>query len=332
MDVVLILVLVMTLAAEFVNGWTDAPNSIATVIATRSLTPLQAVIFAAILNTLGVLSGTAVATTIGKGIVNTSVVDLGVVAGAVVSTALWGGMAGRWGLPTSESHALVAGISGAALVAAGPSVLLWSGWQKVLVGLVLSSFVGFAGSYLLATGIRQTSAFWKPATGKVSFARLQILSSLFMAYNHGLNDGQKFMGIFAMALVIGGVLPEFSVPRWVIFLCAGVMGMGTLTGGWRIIRKMGLRLVRLATWQGFAAEMSASLTILFASRFGIPLSTTHTITTSIMGVGASGGFQRVRWRTALEIVSAWVLTFPICFVMGALTYYLLRGVVGWGIR
>jgi PiT family inorganic phosphate transporter len=332
MDVVLVVVLTMTLVAEFVNGWTDAPNAIATVIATKTLTPLRAVIMAAILNTIGVLSGTAVATTIGKGIVDTSVVDLTVVAGAVVSTALWGATAARWGLPTSESHAIVAGISGAALAAEGPSVLLWGGWQKVLIGLVLSSFVGFAGSFVLAKLIRNTSAVWKPSTGKVTFARMQIASSMFTAFNHGLNDGQKFMGIFAMALVIAGVLPEFSIPRWVIFLCAAVMGLGTLTGGWRIIRKMGLRLVRLTTWQGFAAETGASLTMLLAARFGIPLSTTHTITTSIMGVGASGGFSGVRWRTALEIAMAWFLTFPICFLIGAMTYFVVHGIAGFGAR
>lgn len=328
MDIVLVVVLVMTLVAEFTNGWTDAPNAIATVIATKTLSPLRAVVMAAILNTVGVLSGTAVATTLGKGIVDTNAIDLGVVAGSVVSTAIWATLAGRLGLPTSESHALVAGLSGAALAAAGPSVLLWEGWRKVLIGLALSSFAGFTGSFLLAKLIRETSGVWKPATGKVLFARLQIFSSMFTAFNHGLNDGQKFMGIFSMALVIGGILPEFTIPRWVILLCAGVMGLGTLVGGWRIIRKMGLRMVRLTTWQGFAAETGASLTMLLAARFGIPLSTTHTVTTSIMGVGASGGFQGVRWRTALEIATAWLLTFPACFILGTMTYYLLRGVGG----
>lgn len=328
MDIVLVVVLLMTLVAEFTNGWTDAPNAIATVIATKTLSPLRAVIMAAILNTVGVFSGTAVATTIGKGIVDTHAIDLGVVAGSVVSTALWATIAGRLGLPTSESHAVIAGLSGAALAAAGPSVLLWEGWRKVLVGLLLSSFAGFIGSFLLAKLIRGTSAFWKPSTGKLFFARLQIFSSLFTAFNHGLNDGQKFMGIFTMALVIRGVLPEFTIPRWVIFLCAAVMGLGTLVGGWRIIRKMGLRMVQLTTWQGFAAETGASLIMLFAARLGIPLSTTHTVTTSIMGVGAARGFQGVRWRTALEIAAAWLLTFPACSAIGAITYYLLRGVKG----
>lgn len=308
----LIVVLLLVLGAEFVNGWTDSPNAIATVISTRALSPGKAVVMASVLNLLGVLSGTAVASTIGKGIVDPKVLDLTAVAGAMTGIILWSTLCARWGIPTSESHALVAGLAGAGLANGGFEVLLWSGWQKVLVGLLFSTFLGLAGGLLVMTAIYWL--FRKSAPGKVRnlFRNLQILSSGFMAFSHGSNDGQKFMGIFSLALVLGGVLPEFEVPLWVMLLCAGTMALGTVVGGWRIIKTMGYKMTKLETPQGFAAEMGAATTIEIASRLGIPLSTTHTINTSIVGVGAVRRLSAVRWGVTGQLITAWVLTFPIC--------------------
>lgn len=308
----LALVLLLILGAEFVNGWTDAPNAIATVVSTRSLSPIQAVIMAAILNLLGVLSGTAVASTIGQGIIDPKLVDLTTVGGAMVGIILWSSFAARWGIPTSESHALVAGLGGAGLATAGPQALVWSGWQKVLVGLAFSTFLGFGGGLLAITMVYRVFHGASPGRLRKHFRILQVMSSAFMAFSHGSNDGQKFMGAFTMALVLGNVLPTFEIPGWVIFLCAAVMALGTITGGWRIMKTLGMKITRLETHQGFAAETAAASTIELASRLGIPLSTTHTISTAIMGVGAARSRSAVRWGVTAELVTAWILTFPIC--------------------
>ena len=313
----LIPVLLLVLAAEFVNGWTDSPNSIATVVSTRVISPRNAVIMAAILNIVGALvTGTAVAATIGKGIVKPEIISLPVVGAAMLAIIIWSTAAWRWGIPTSESHALVAGLSGAGLATAGPSVLLWEGWRKVLIGLGFSTFLGFFLSMAVMIALlwilRRTSV----SSVRSIFSRLQILSSAFMAFSHGSNDGQKFMGAFALALVLGGVMPRFSVPWWVVLLCGSVMGLGTALGGWRIIRTMGFQLTRLEPVHGFAAETSGGLAILIASFLGIPLSTTHCINTAIMGVGSVRRVSAVRWGVAGNIVIAWVATFPVCGGIG----------------
>lgn len=327
MEAGLILVLLLILGAEFVNGWTDSPNAIATVVGTRSLTPLQAVIMAAVLNLLGVLSGTKVAATIGKGIVDANVIDLTTVAGAMLSIILWSSLAAQWGIPTSESHALVAGLAGAGLATAGPNALLWEGWRKVLIGLFFSSVLGGLGAFLLMVAVYWLFRRAVPAKTRGTFRGLQILSSGLMAFAHGSNDGQKFMGVFTLALVIGGALPAFQIPLWVIFLCASVMAMGTMTGGWRIIKTMGMKLTRLETHQGFAAEVAAASVIEVATRFGIPLSTTHTISSAIVGVGATRGGSAVNWGVTQRLVLAWVLTFPICGFISWLVVWTLRQVM-----
>ncbi len=321
----LIVVLLLVLAAEFVNGWTDSPNAIATVVSTHVLSPVKAVIMAVSLNMLGVLiTGTAVATTIGKGIVKPEALDLSVVAAAMITIVLWSTLAWRYGIPTSESHELVAGLAGAGLAAAGPSVLLSAGWQKVLIGLGFSTFLGFG----LAVGI-MLALYWLLRGTRLSsvrsvFSRLQIVSAAFMAFSHGSNDGQKFMGAFSLALVLGGAMAKFTIPIWVMLLCGAVMGLGTAFGGWRIIRTMGFKITKLEPVNGFAAESAGSLAILLASRFGIPLSTTHTIGTSIMGVGATRRFSAVRWGMAREIVTTWIITFPACAILGYVFTLLIR--------
>lgn len=321
-------VLLLILGAEFVNGWTDAPNAIATVIGTRSLSPRQAVVMASLLNLAGVLSGTAVASTIGKGIIDPKVVDLTTVGGAMLGIIIWSTIAARWGIPTSESHALVAGLAGGGLATAGPSALVWAGWQKVLMGLLFSTFLGFGGAFIIMTLVYWVCRNAVPGKMKTPFRWLQILSSAFMAFGHGSNDGQKFMGAFTLALVLGGVLPTFAIPTWVIFLCAGVMALGTITGGWQIMKTMGMRMTKLETHQGFAAEMAAASTIELASRLGIPLSTTHTISTAIMGVGAVKRASAVRWGVTVELVTAWILTFPICAGISWTVVKVMRLIVG----
>jgi PiT family inorganic phosphate transporter len=320
----LIPVLLLVLAAEFVNGWTDAPNAIATVVSTRVLSPSQAVIMAAVLNIVGALvTGTAVATTIGKGIVRPEVISLSVVAAAMLTIVLWSTVCWFYGIPTSESHELIAGLTGAGLAVAGPSVLLWEGWQKVLIGLGISTFLGFSLSIVIMTGLYWLFRRTRPSLIRNVFSRLQILSAAFMAFSHGSNDGQKFMGVFALTLVLGGVMTQFSVPIWVMLLCGGVMAIGTAVGGWRIIHTMGFKLTKLEPINGFAAETSGGLAILLASAFGIPLSTTHCINSSIMGVGATRRFSAVRWGVASNIVAAWILTFPICGGLGYLFAWLM---------
>ena len=311
-EVGLIIVLLLVLGAEFVNGWTDSPNAIATVVGTRSLSPYQAVVMAAIFNLLGVLSGTRVATTIGKGIVDSSVIDLTTVAGAMISIIIWSSVAAQWGIPTSETHALVAGLAGAGLATAGPGALVWDGWKKVLLGLVFSSVLGLLGGLIAMTIIYWLFRKASPGGTRGTFRALQIFSSAFMAFSHGSNDGQKFMGIFTLALVLGGILPVFAIPTWVIFLCAAVMALGTMTGGWRIMKTLGMKMTKLRTHQGFAAEMAAASVIELATRLGIPLSTTHTITSSIVGVGATHGISAVRWGVTGQLVAAWIVTFPVC--------------------
>lgn len=317
-------VLLLILIAEFVNGWTDAPNAIATVVSTRVLSPYTAVFLATILNILGVLSGTAVAATIGKGIVRPEVINVYTVGSAMVGIILWSTLAWFWGLPTSESHALIAGLTGAAIATAGPSALLWTGWKKVLIGLFFSTLLGFIGGIILTTILYRILKDKKPGMVNKVFGKLQILSAGFMAFSHGSNDGQKFMGAFTLALMLGGLIKEFKISIWAMLICGIIMGLGTAFGGWRIVKTMGLRLTSLKPIHGFCAETSAAVTIELASRLGIPLSTTHTINTAIMGVGATRRLSAVRWGIGRSIVLAWILTFPICGLCGWLAAFIAK--------
>jgi PiT family inorganic phosphate transporter len=308
----IILVLLLILGAEFVNGWTDAPNAIATAVSTRALSPLQAVVMAAALNFIGVLSGTAVATTIAKDIIDPSVVDLTTVGGAMVGIILWSTLAAFWGIPTSETHALLAGLAGAGMATAGPDVLVWEGWRKALLGLFFSTCLGFGGGILMISLVYWVFRRASPTKTKGLFRSLQICSSAFMAFGHGSNDGQKFMGAFTLALFLAGGAESLTIPFWVMLLCAVVMFFGTISGGWRIIQTLGMRVTKLETHQGFAAEMAAATTIQVASALAIPVSTTHTISTAIMGVGAARRASAVRWGVSGDIITAWIVTFPVC--------------------
>jgi len=320
----LILVLILVLAAEFVNGWTDAPNAIATVVSTRAMGPRKAVLMAVVLNILGAMSGTAVAATIGTGIIRPEAVDLSTVGAAMVAIIFWSTLAWHYGLPTSESHALVAGLAGAGWATAGSQALLWAGWKKVLIGLGFSTFLGFLAGFGIITAVVRIFYNAKPGFVRKLFGRLQVFSSAFMAFSHGSNDGQKFIGAFTLALVLAGVLREFQVYWEVILLCSVVMGIGTAVGGWRIIKTMGFKMVKLDTPQGFSAETGAAACIELASRLGVPLSTTHTINTSIIGVGASKKLSAVQWGVVGNVVAAWILTFPVCGLLAYAIAWLVK--------
>jgi inorganic phosphate transporter, PiT family len=331
MTISLAFVLLLVLAAEFANGMTDAPNAIATVVSTRVLSPRKAVIMASLMEISGALitsiTGTAVAATIGKGIVESSAIGLHTVAAALITIIVWTALAWRLGLPTSKTHEMVAGLTGAALATAGPSALLWVGWEKVIIGLVLALVLGFVFSFVLMNVIYRIFNRFNLFSIRKTFGRLQIFSSAFMAFSHGTNDGQKFMGVFTLALVLAGVIPEFRVPIWVIVLCGLVMGTGTIMGGWRIIKTMGFKLTRLEPVNGFTAETSAGAAIVLSSFAGVPISTTHTINAAIMGVGATRRFSAVRWGVTRRIVFTWLLTFPACGLMG----YLFTMLIQWAI-
>jgi inorganic phosphate transporter, PiT family len=314
------------LAAEFVNGWTDAPNAIATVVSTGVMTPRTAIAMAVVMNIVGAMAGTAVAATVGKGIVAPSALTIPAITGAMLAIIFWGSLAAKLGMPVSKSHALLAGLAGAGFAGGGLDALQSSGWQKVGIGMVCSIGLGMTGAWLLSRAIIRTCGNMAPARAKRRFDRLQIVSAGFMAFNHGLNDGQKFIGVFALTMLAGGLTKEFTITTEIILICALVMGCGTAFGGWRIIETVGSKMTRIVSWQGFAAETSASITILGASVFGIPLSTTHTITSSIVGASAGKRTSDVRWGVLRRIVGAWVLTFPACaffaFVAASIANYL----------
>ena len=316
-------VIVIAFLFEFANGWTDAPNSIATVVSTRVMRPLQAVLMAGVLNLLGALAGVEVAKAIASGIVDPLFIDLTTIAAAVLGATVWALGAQYYGLPSSESHALVAGLLGAGFASAGVDGLEWEGTRKSLIGLVTSPVGGFFIGLAIMVAIYWIFARTRPTVVRRFFGRAQVLSAAFMAFSHGTNDAQKTMGIIALAIYInshpGAVAPEeFPIDTWIIVSCGVVMGFGTMVGGWRVIRTLGLRLTKLEPVQGFAAETGAAAVIFGAAQFGIPVSTTHAIGSAIMGVGATERLSAVRWGVAGEVATAWVLTWPSCMVLGYL--------------
>ena len=325
------IVLIIAYLFEFANGWTDAPNSIATVVSTRVLRPFPAVIMAGTLNLLGALAGTAVAETIASGIVDPELVTLETIAAAVLGATLWALGAQYYGLPSSESHALVAGLIGAGFAAGGADALLGEGPRKALIGLVTSPVGGFFISLLIMVLIYRLFAKVRPTVVRRVFGKAQIVSAAFMAFSHGTNDAQKTMGIIALTLYLsrnpGTPAPDnFPIDTWVIVSAALVMGLGTMVGGWRVIRTIGLRLTKLEPVHGFAAETGAALVITGASRFSIPVSTTHAIGSSIMGVGATQRLSAVRWGVAGQVVTAWILTWPSCMLLGYVLEKIFAGI------
>jgi inorganic phosphate transporter, PiT family len=309
----LIAVLVLAVAFNYVNGFHDTANAIATSVSTRALRPSHAMVMSAAANFLGALTGTAVAKTIATGIATTPTGDAGqlIVAAALIGGITWNLLTWRVGIPSSSSHALIGGLIGAVIAATGTDALNSAGIiGKVLVPLVLSPILGIVLGFALMVILLNVFKRSHPRRINERFRRLQILSAAYMAFSHGSNDAQKTMGIMTLALVAAGILSEPVVPLWIIVIAASAISLGTAAGGWRIIRTMGQRVVKLDPIHGFAAETTAATIILGASQFGIPVSTTHVISTAIMGVGASDRFSAVRWGVAGDIVIAWVLTLP----------------------
>lgn len=321
--VMLILVVVLALLFDFSNGWHDSANAIATVVSTRVLSPLAAVLMAGVLNVAGAFMSTAVAKTIGKGIVDPSGVTEMVVVAALGGAIIWNFITLNLGLPSSSSHALIGGLVGAGLIHGGVSVVKVSGLFKVLKALIFSPLFGFMVAFLLMVGISWVFYRTQRGAGLWIFRRLQVISAGFMAFSHGANDAQKAMGIITLALLSSGHIATADVPTWVIVSCALAMGLGTVMGGWKIIKTLGMNIVKLEPVHGFVAETGAGVVLMGAAQIGLPVSTTHTITSSIMGVGAVRGLSAVKWGVTKRILYAWVFTLPGAGLIATLIYLVL---------
>jgi len=330
----LLAVVVLAVAFDYINGFHDTANAIATSVATRALRPQHALLMAAAFNFIGAFAGTAVAKTIGAGLVDEQTTTQAVVAAALVGAIVWNLLTWWLGLPSSSSHALIGGLLGATIAAVGTGAIKVSGLvEKVLVPLVSSPLIGFAVALL-----RMVALSWlvfaltrgddAPNRRLVSgvFRRLQVFSAGFMAFAHGSNDAQKTMGIITLAPFSAGAIPTIDVPFWVIVVSATALSLGTAIGGWRIMQTMGHRVVELEPIHGFAAESTAATVIYAAAHLGMPVSTTHVISSAIMGVGTSRGLRGVKWGVARRILVAWVLTIPASGLVGALTWFVLDGV------
>ena len=311
----------VALAFDYINGFHDAANSIATVVSTRVLTQGQAVVWAAIFNFLAAFTfGTAVASTIGTGMIDISVVTSTVIFAGLLGAIVWDLITWYVGLPTSSSHALVGGYAGAAISKAGWTSLIAAGWTKTLVFIVLSPVIGMSLALIISVVTQWIFRNFRPARVDQWFRRLQLLSAAAYSLGHGTNDAQKTMGIIAGVLFTAGYLQEFAIPLWVILAAHAAIALGTLTGGWRIVHTMGSKITKLQPFGGFAAETAGAITLFTASSLGIPVSTTHTITGAIIGVGAIKRLSAVRWGVARQIIWAWVLTIPAAALIAALTY------------
>jgi len=322
-------IIVVALIFDYINGFHDAANSIATVVSTRVLTPGKAVVWAAFFNFVAAFGfGTAVAKTVGAGMVDLSVVSFAVIFAGLIGAIVWDLLTWYYGLPTSSSHALFGGYAGAAVAKAGFGAIIVSGWYKTIVFIVLAPLVGMTVGLLMMTA----SLWWfrnaTPSRVDHFFRRMQLLSAAAFSLMHGANDAQKTMGIIAGALVTGGFLQmegnDLPIPFWVVLLAHTAIGLGTLSGGWRIIHTMGSKITKLQPIGGFSAETGAAIAIYSATILGVGISTTHTITGAIVGVGATRRLSAVRWGVAGQIVWAWILTIPAAAAVGASVYFIVR--------
>ena len=331
MNIALIVTIVLVMAVVFVYGWTDAPNAIATAVSTRVLRPNIAIYIAVVMNFLGALVMTMfnaqVAETISnivsfEGAGNASQIAL---AASLFAIVTWAVAAWWFGIPTSESHALIAGLTGAAMALGGLGAVNAGEWWKVIIGLVVSTVFGLGGGYIITKIIILIFQYVNRITANKIFTFGQAISAMAMAFLHGAQDGQKFMGVFMLTLYYNGLVGKtgggFTIPIWVMVLCSVTMGIGTSVGGMRIIKSVGMDMVKLEKYQGFSADLSAAITLFFSSLFGIPVSTTHTKTTAIMGAGAAKRLSSVDWSVVRDMVLAWVLTFPGC---GLIAYFMAK--------
>lgn len=317
MHELVILIVVLAILFDISNGWNDSANAIATVVSTRVLSPTMAVTLAAVMNILGAFLTTAVAKTIGTGVVNPEeikdVVNI-IVAAALFSGFIWNFAMTRLGLPVSASHALIGSLMGAAMAYGGIGILNPDGLKKIFLALLFSPVLGIGVGYVLMKSILRVFGTLSPGAVNKNFGRLQLLSAGFMAFSHGSNDAQKVMGIITIALFGGGYIQSLDVPFWVVLICGIAMGLGTAVGGWKVIKTLGVNMLKLQPVHGFAAETSATIVIQGASLLGLPVSTTHVITSTILGVGATKRLSAVRWGVARKIVMAWIFTLPACIM------------------
>ena len=315
----------VALSFDFINGFHDAANSIATVVSTRVLSPAQAVVWAAFFNFVAAFTfGTAVAKTIGKGMIDISSVTFTVIFAGLMGAIVWDLITWYFGLPTSSSHALIGGYAGAAVARGGLGVIIPSGWTKTLIYIVVAPLMGLVLGLLIEVAIYWLFRRWTPLRVDRLFRRLQLFSAAAYSLGHGTNDAQKTMGIIAGVLFTAGYLKAFTIPTWVILTAHTAIALGTLSGGWRIIHTMGSKITKLQPVGGFAAETAGAATLFLASHLGVPVSTTHTITGAIVGVGATRRFSAVRWGVAGQILWAWILTIPMAALIGAATFWIVR--------
>ena len=328
-DIVLLLVVILfALIFDFFNGVNDCANAIATCVSTKALSPRSAILMALSLNFLGALSHTAVAATFGKGIIDPESTSLVLIMAALMGAAAWTALASYQGVPISVTHSLVGGLLGAGIAAAGTEIIMFGGMKKILLAMIFSPLAGFLGGGLLILLLYWAFRRATPHQVNKNFRRLQVLSAAWMSFSHGMNDAQNAMGVITMALVTYGFLPFFKVPIWVMVACALAMALGTSVGGWRVIKTMGKKVFNLKPVHGFAAETSASIVISAMSLIGAPISTTHVISTAIMGVGSTKRLSAVRWGIVRNIVIAWIITIPAAAITAAISYLLLYKLLG----
>jgi inorganic phosphate transporter, PiT family len=321
----LLFIILVALAFDFLNGFHDAANSIATVVSTRVLSPQKAVMWAAFFNFVAAfVMGTSVAKTMGKGMIDLNVVTNEVILAGLMGAISWNLFTWYYGLPVSSSHALIGGYAGAAVAKAGPSAILIAGWTKTLIFIVLAPTIGLVVGFFLMVSVTWAFRRWHPFKVDQVFRRLQLVSAGLYSLGHGGNDAQKTMGIITGLLVTGGYLKTFEVPFWVIMISHAAIALGTMFGGWRIVKTMGTKITKLQPLGGFSAETAGALTLFLATHLGIPVSTTHTITGAIIGVGATKRISAVKWGVAGTIVWAWILTIPLSALVSALSYFAIR--------
>ncbi len=326
----LVVVIVLAVAFDYINGFHDTANAIATSVATRALHPRHAILMATAFNFIGAFAGTAVAKTIGAGLVDEATTTQAVVAAALLGAITWNLVTWYLGLPSSSSHALIGGLLGATIVAAGTGALKVDGLvSKVLVPMISSPLIGFTGAFLLMLALYWIFRNAKRKPMARVFRRLQVISAGYMAFSHGSNDAQKTMGIITLALFAAGAIPTIDVPFWVIVISATALSLGTAVGGWRIMRTMGHRVVELEPVHGFAAETTAATVLIGTAYLGMPVSTTHVISSAIMGVGSARGPKGVRWGVARRILLAWVITIPAAALVAGASWFILH-TIGFG--
>src|SRR5690349_9893702 len=320
-----VLICAVALAFDFLNGFHDAANSIATVVSTRVLSPRVAVLWAAFFNFVAAFTfGTAVAKTMGKGMIRLEAVNLHVILAGLLGAIFWNLITWYYGLPVSSSHALMGGYAGAAIAKGGWSVIIWGGWTKMLAFIIISPAIGFILGGTLMLAVYWIFRNWSPQRLDKHFRRLQLLSAAAYSFGHGTNDAQKTMGIIAGTLFTAGILKKFYIPYWVVLMAYAAIALGTMAGGWRIVKTMGMKITRLKPVGGFCAESAAAISLLGTALAGIPVSTTHTIAGGIMGVGSVQRFSAVHWGVARSIVWAWVMTIPISGLVSYLAFSLVH--------